>query len=68
MGLSIMYFKESQVEYSKLWLFLYLKVLFILANSADPYEMQHFAAFHMDLHCLPTYPFRGFQYKKGWRV
>ena len=45
--------------------FLSLKVVKILANSADPDEMQHHAAFHLGLHCLPKYPFRGFQYTKG---
>ena len=44
---------------------LYLTVVLILANSADPDEMQHTAAFHLDLHCLPKYSFRAFQYKKG---
>ena len=38
----------------------------ILANSADPDEMQHYAAFHLGLHCLPKYPFGGFQYTKGY--
>ena len=32
--------------------------ILILANSADPDEN---AAFHQGLHCLPKYPFRGFQ-------
>ena len=27
--------------------------------------MQHVAAFHLGLHCLPKYPFRSFQYTKG---
>ena len=40
--------------------FLSLKVVLILANSADPDEMQHYAAFHLVLHCLPKYMFRGF--------
>ena len=31
-----------------------------LANSADPDEMQHDAALHLGLHCLPKYPFRSF--------
>ena len=31
-----------------------------LANSADSDEMQHYAAFHLGLHCLPKYLFRGF--------
>ena len=30
----------------------------ILANSAEPDEMQHYAAFHLGLHCLSKYPFR----------
>ena len=37
-------------------------IVFILANSADPDEMQHYAAFHLGLHYLPNYPFRGFRY------
>ena len=39
-----------------------------MAYSADPDksdEMQHYAAFHLGLHCLPKYPFRGFQNTKG---
>ena len=35
-----------------------------LTNSADPDEMQYNAAFHLGLHCLPKYPFRGFRYTK----
>ena len=45
--------------------FLSLKVVLILANSALPDEMQHYAAFHLGLHCLPKYPFRDLQYIKG---
>ena len=40
--------------------FLSLKIVLILANSADPDEMQHYAAFFLGLHCLPKYPFTGF--------
>ena len=36
-----------------------------LANSVDPDEMLHNAAFHLGLHCLPKYQFRGFLYTKG---
>ena len=32
--------------------FLTLKIVFVLANSADPDEMPHYAAFHQDPHCL----------------
>ena len=45
--------------------FLSLKIHFVLANSADPDEMQHYVAFHQGLHCLPKYLFRGFQSSKG---
>ena len=45
--------------------FLSLKFVVILANSADPDEMQHYAAFHLGIHCLAKYPFRDFQYTKG---
>ena len=38
-----------------------LKINFVLANGADPDEMPHCVAFHLGLHCLPKYPFRGFQ-------
>ena len=38
-----------------------MKIVLILAKSADLYEMQHNVAFHLGLHCLPKYPFRGFQ-------
>ena len=36
-----------------------LKIILMLANSADIDEMEHYAAFHLGLHCLPEYPFRG---------
>ena len=66
MGLPIVYFQWSQVEFykQKYSVFLSLKVVLILANSTD-HEMQHYAAFHLDLHCLPKYWIRGFQYIKG---
>ena len=52
-----MYLNGSQVEYTLNYnVFLSLKVVFILANSADPDEMQH---------CLPKYLFGGFKYTKG---
>ena len=37
--------------------FLYQKIVFISANSADPDEMSLYAAFHLGLHCLPKYLF-----------
>ena len=38
-------------------------IVLILANSADPDEMQHDAAFHLGLHC-----FMGFQNTKGYSL
>ena len=37
-------------------MFLSLNIDLVLANSADPDEMPHHAAFHLGLHCLPKYP------------
>ena len=37
-----------------------LKIILLLANSADIDEMQHYVVFHLGLHCLPEYPFRAF--------
>ena len=53
------------LENSKYDVFLTLEIILIIANSGDPDEMQHCAAFHLGLHCLPKYPFRGLQYTKG---
>ena len=45
-----------------------LKVVFIWANNADPDEMPHNVAFHLDLHRLPKYLFTGIQNEKGLRL
>ena len=42
-----------------------LKSVLVITNSVETDEMQHYVAFHMGLHCLPKYLFRGFQYSKG---
>ena len=55
MELPILCFKGSHVEVSNYNVFLSLKVVFIIANSLDPDEMQHHAAFHHGLHCLLKY-------------
>ena len=39
--------------------------LSLIANSDDPEEMWHVAAFHLGLHCLQKYTFRGLKYTKG---
>ena len=43
-----------------------MKYVLNLAKSADLDEMQHYGAFYLGLHCLPKYPFRGFQNTKGY--
>ena len=43
----------------------FLNIVFIIANSAGPVEMPHFAAFHLGLHCVPKYLFRRFPVYKG---
>ena len=42
-----------------------LKIICNLTNIVDIDEMQHYAAFHLDLHCLQKYSFRDFQNTKG---
>ena len=34
--------------------FFCLKIFFTVTNSVDPDEMQHYAAFHLGLHCLQS--------------
>ena len=41
------------------------KIVLTSAKSVDPDEMQHNAAFHLDLHFLQLYSFRDFQNTKG---
>ena len=56
-GRSIEFIEGSSFYYI---VFLSLKIDFVKANSADPDEMPHYAAFNLGLHCLPKYLFRGF--------
>ena len=35
--------------------FFCLKIIFTFTNSVGPDEMQHYAAFHLGLHCLQKY-------------
>ena len=67
-GRSIIRIDGSQVIIKKnkktLPVFHSLKIDFALANSADPGEMSHYVAFHLGLHCLPKYLFRGFGFTK----
>ena len=40
--------------------FFCLKIFITFTNIEDQGEMQHYAAFHLGLHCLQKYLFRGF--------
>ena len=58
LGWSIVDIEESQVIYLKNIVFLSLTIDFVLANSADPDEMSHYAPFHLGHRCLSKYPIR----------
>ena len=45
-------------QFNKILFFLSNNILFTFTNSVDPDEIQHYAAFHLSLHCLQKYPFR----------
>ena len=47
MELSILFFKGFQVKISTKDVFLTMKIVFILASSADPDELQLYSAFHL---------------------
>ena len=61
-GWSIEYTEGSKVI-TYFFLFLSLKTIFVLANSADPDVMLHPVVFHVGLHCLPKYVYRYPDYK-----
>ena len=50
-GWSIVYIEWLQF----ILVFHSLKIAFVLANSVDPDEMSHDAAFHLGIHGLPKY-------------
>ena len=43
-------------------LYFYLEIDFVSANSTDTDEIRHALAFHLSLHCLLKYRFKGFPY------
>ena len=58
MELSILCFKGGcQSKFLLNDAFLSLKIVFSLANSADPDELNPYAAFYLGLQCLPKYLF-----------
>ena len=63
------YVEGSQIIIFKKYCILFSpKIDLVLANSADPDEMPHNAAFHLGLQCLPKYQFWGFWPSKGLTV
>ena len=44
---------------------LFFLIFFTFTNNVDPDEMQHYAAFHLGLHYLQNYSFRGLPEYKG---
>ena len=57
-----MYFKGSQVDFLNYNVVMLLYVVLIIVNSVCPDDMQHHAAYHQGLHCLPKYSSRRFKY------
>ena len=47
-------FGGSKVQMQINVVFLFLKIHFVVENSADPGEMPQTAAFHLGLHCKST--------------
>ena len=57
-GWFIVYIEGSQ--FKKNIVFLFLKIDFVLANSADSDEISHYVAFHLGLLLFAKYQFRVF--------
>ena len=58
---------ECRVEFPNHDKVLSIKFSLIIANSADPGVIQHYAEFHMGIYLLPNYAFRGVHYTEGQR-
>ena len=56
-----------EISCTGLYCIYFLKIDFVLANSADPDEMLYSAAFPLGIHWLQKYLFRGFQSTKDER-
>ena len=68
LGLSIIHIYGCQGILILFIVFFCLNICFTFTNSVDPGEMQHGAAFHLGLHCLQKYSFRGFRNTKGYFI
>ena len=65
--MSIFYFKGLPAKFLKYDVFLYLKIVFILANSEDPDEMP-ICSIYLGIYCLPEYLLIGIQNEEGWSL
>ena len=59
MGMSILrvHFKESQIQFFQIMIYLSQETFFILANNGKPDKMLLFVVFYLDLLYLPNYVF-----------
>ena len=57
-GWSIVCIERSHVILIILINCIYLKIVIVLANSADPDKMLHCVAFYLSLHCLQNNAFK----------
>ena len=55
MDLSNLYFKGLSVKISLNDVCLFMKIVFLLANSVNPGGMTPYATYHLGLHCLSRY-------------
>ena len=62
------YLGVSGYFFFKKIVFFCLKIFFTCTKCVDPDEMQHYAAFHLSLHSLQKYSFRGFPNTKGYEI
>ena len=60
LGWSIVYtvLRGHRLQFPNKIVFYSQMIVFALASSVDPDEMLHYAAFQLDLHCLPKYSLR----------
>ena len=61
-----MYCGVTGSNFKKNTAFLFPKINFVLANSANPDEVPLTEVFQPDLHCLQKYLFRGFLQRVKW--
>ena len=61
-------FSGDRSEFQNYTVLQSLNIIFVFANIADPDEMPHFKALHLNRHCLPKYPFRGSSIQRVYSI